>query len=80
MLTPSQILTTRFVLRPLNGGDVGDRYLERLKDQTTRQYIVSVAQMSPPFEPMKESALSGQKNTPPACLPEYMAMVWNMTL
>lgn len=35
----TEIFTNRFVLRPLNVGDVTDRYIGWLKDQAAQQYI-----------------------------------------
>ena len=40
---PTEILTDRFVLRPLKVGDVTDRYVGWLMDQPTSQYITAAA-------------------------------------
>lgn len=40
---PSQILTNRFMLRPLDVGDISDRYAGWLRDQVAQQYISAAA-------------------------------------
>lgn len=43
LIAPGEILTHRFVLRPLNVDDVSDRYVGWLRDQAAQQYISAAA-------------------------------------
>lgn len=40
---PTQLLTNRFILKPLSVGDVSDSYVSWLRDQTAQQYISAAA-------------------------------------
>ena len=52
VLSPT-LITSRFIIRPLNASDVSERYVAWFSDSVTRQYITS-ATMKPTVADLKE--------------------------